>query len=217
MATNLSKPEDVTVINTVDPLVLASASPRRFEILRALGFEFDMVPADIDEEAFGDFEPPQLAVTLAEKKADAVGRLRPDACVVAADTVVALEGKSLGKPSSAAAAVAMLQTLSGRTHEVHTGVAVFAGGIIKSGVETSHVTIRQLSTSEIEAYVESGAAMDKAGAYGIQDAGLSPVESYSGSYLNVVGLPVKSLSQLLLDSGQIDAATSARLAGRDSL
>lgn len=217
MATNLSRPEREIAVTTASSLVLASASPRRAEILRLLGFEFDVIPADIDEESVHGLEPSKLAVALAEEKALAVSALRPDSCVIAADTVVEIDGVSLGKPASPGDAIAMLQKLSGRTHEVHTGIAVRVNDRTFSVTETSEVTMRELGTPEIKQYVESGAAMDKAGAYGIQDSGLSPVESHSGSYLNIVGLPVHPFAQLLLVANEIDVETSSVISTRDAL
>lgn len=206
----------VTNLRTKSPLLLASASPRRSAILRSLGLEFEVVPSDIDEEAVAVANPGQLAVKLAESKAETIGRLRPDSCVVAADTVVAFEEKSLGKPATEEEAAAMLRRLSGKSHEVHTGVSVRAGDRTQSGIETTHVQMRYLTPAEIEAYVCSGAAMDKAGAYGIQDTEFSPVESFTGSYLNVVGLPLGLLARLLLNVDQIDAETAAVIGRGDS-
>lgn len=217
MATNLSRPEREIVVTTASSLVLASASPRRAEILRMLGFEFDVVPADIDEESLHGLEPNQLAIALAEQKALIVSALRTGSCLIGADTVVEFDGVSLGKPSSPGDAIVMLQKLSGRNHEVHTGIAVRVNDRTFSVTETSEVTMRELGMREIEQYVESGAAMDKAGAYGIQDSGLSPVESHSGSYLNIVGLPVRSLAKLLLEANEIDEETSSVISTRDAL
>lgn len=217
MATNLSRPENAESLSTSSPLVLASASPRRSEIMRQLGFEFEVLPADIDEESLHGLEPVRLAVALANHKADAVSALRPGACVVAADTVVEFAGVSVGKPSSAGEAVSMLQSMSGKTHQVHTGIAVKVKSAVANGVETTEVKMRDLAPAEVEAYVRSGAAMDKAGAYGIQDAAFSPVESHSGSYLNVVGPPAALLARLLLEMGEIDSSVASVLGRRDSL
>ncbi len=216
MATYLSRQENAESLRTASPLVLASASPRRSEILRELGFEFGVVPANIDEDSLRGLAPDRLAGTLASKKAGSVSAVRPGSCVIAADTVVELDGISLGKPSDAAEAASMLDRLSGRTHLVHTGIAVRNGHLSLEGAETTEVKMRRLATAEVDAYARSGAAMDKAGAYGIQDEEFSPVESYSGSYLNVVGLPVGLFARLLLDAGEIDGSTAAELGRRDS-
>lgn len=200
---------------TLRPLVLASASPRRAAIMQSFGLEFTVAPADIDELAVPWQTPAELAQSLAESKALVVAGLCPDAVVVAADTVVELDGASLGKPERYADAVAMLTALSGRSHFVHTGIAARYGGTTQSGVETTEVKIRNLSHQEIEAYVNSGAPMDKAGAYGIQDAEFAPAESINGSYLNVVGLPPRLLTTLLLDAGAIDAVTAESIRRKD--
>ncbi len=213
MVTKLGKSMDAQIVSTAHPVVLASASPRRSAILRELAIQFEVVPADLDESKFQGVDPKQLALQLAESKAERVSRLKSDCCVIAADTVVAFEGRSLGKPEDANEAIAMLELLSGTTHEVHTGLAVRINGTVLSGVETTEVAMRNLESSEIEAYVASGAALDKAGAYGIQDANFSPVDSYRGSYSNVVGLPVALLARLLNESREIDSET-ASLMGR---
>ncbi len=212
----VEKPENTGRLRTRHQLVLASASPRRATILRDLGLEFEMIPADIDEESLSGLDPEPLAKRLAELKAEAVAGLGENHCVIAADTVVAFNGRSLGKPNSASHAVEMLRALSGQTHQVHTGVAVRSSDEIVSVVETTQVTMRKLTATEIEKYVQSGAAMDKAGAYGIQDAAFSPVESYRGSYLNVVGLPLRPLADLLLQTGSIDEPTASHLRRSDA-
>lgn len=189
-------------LSTVHSLILASGSPRRASILQRLGMEFEVLPSDVDEATMPGQRPDELALSLAESKALTVARLRPDAVVVAADTVVALDGVALGKPKDSVEAITMLKSLSGRSHKVHTGVAVQSGDVTRSGVETTEVRMRDLTDVEIEDFVRSGAAMDKAGAYGIQDREFSPVESFEGSYLNVVGLPVGLLANLLLAGGR---------------
>ena len=211
----VEKPEKTGRLRSRHQLVLASASPRRATILRDLGLEFEVIPSDIDEESLSELDPEMLARQLAELKADAVAGLAENRSVIAADTVVAFNGRSLGKPASTSDAVEMLRALSGQTHQVHTGVAVGWGDEIVSIVDTTAVTMRKLATAEIEEYVRSGAAMDKAGAYGIQDAEFSPVESYEGSYTNVVGLPVGALADLLLRIGEVDEATATRIRGSD--
>jgi septum formation protein len=202
-------------LSTVNPVVLASASPRRASILRGLGIEFEVLPADIDEAVMPGQPADELARSLAESKALAGAGFRTDAVIVAADTVVAFGGVPLGKPKDSAEAVAMLSSLSGRSHLVHTGVAVRSGGVTRSGIETTEVHMRNLTGSEIENYVRSGVAMDKAGAYGIQDE-LSPIESYKGSYLNVVGLPVGLLANLLFSAAEIDVETRGSIARSDA-
>jgi MAF protein len=134
-------------------------------------------------------------------KASTVSRLRPDAVVVGADTVVVFEGRTLGKPSGPAEAAQMLRDLRGREHQVITGVAVAGQGRVASAPEVTTVRLRPLSDQEIAVYVATGSPLDKAGAYGIQDGPLSPAAGYDGCYLNVVGLPLCVLSRLLRQAG----------------
>ncbi len=179
--------------------VLASASPRRAEILRAAGFAFDVVPAGVDENvAVGDQTPAGVAVQIAVSKARAVAALFPDTVVLAADTVVAADSGLLAKPDSSAEAREMLRMLRGQTHAVVTGVAVaYRGSVISDALQTL-VTFRTYTDNEADAYVATGASLDKAGAYGIQDRPFAPAASYDGCYLNVVGLPL-CLTLRLLD------------------
>jgi septum formation protein len=180
------------------PLVLASASPRRAALLRDLGVPFTLRPADV-EETVGEGEPPaRAAVRLAEAKARAAAG-PGNALVLGADTLVVLEGRPLGKPRDPAHARAMLLSLSGRDHEVVTGVALLRerdGGLV-SGVERSRVHFRELTEEDLRALVESGEAMDKAGAYGIQGLASLVVTRLDGDYTNVVGLPLGLLRRLI--------------------
>jgi MAF protein len=186
-------------------LVLASASPRRAEILRTARFEFEVVPAGVDETEGPNVAPADLAVRLASMKARAVAAHRPDAAVLAADTVVAMDGESLGKPSSPVQALEMLRRLRGREHAVITAVCLARQGRTLQGSVETGVRIRRFSQQEAEAYVSSGAPLDKAGAYGIQDRPFSPVASYDGCYLNVVGLPLCLSGALLRDAGLLSS------------
>lgn len=185
-------------------LTLASGSPRRTQILSDAGFQFDVAPAEIDEDAFlVDAEDFSKAVeVLALGKAESIAAGRPDEYVLGADTIVVLDGVVLGKPTSADQAHAMLRSLSGRSHEVITGVAII--NPVKEPhtkyVRTS-VIFRSLNDDEIANYVSSGSPFDKAGGYGIQDGSLAPVTSYDECYLNVVGLPMCTTSELLQQSG----------------
>lgn len=181
------------------PVILASASPRRRDLLRQVGLSFDIQPAgEAETEAPHGTSPPEYARQSAEAKATAVSRRRSEALVIGADTVVALDGRVLGKPESAAEARSMLEALSGRTHEVHTGVSLaYAGRPIVTAVETTRVTFRQLSDEQIDCYVATGEPMDKAGAYGIQGRGALLVEKVDGCYFNVVGLPLSRTSKML--------------------
>jgi septum formation protein len=181
------------------PIVLASSSPRRRELLALLGLSFEVSPANIDE-SWRNGEPPAAhAERLAREKSEAGAR--PGVAVVGADTIVVVDGAILGKPADAAEARVMLRRLSGREHEVFTGVAVGYEGRMASGVERTTVRFRSLDDATIAAYVETGEPMDKAGAYGIQGVGAMLVRSISGSYTNVVGLPLSETVDLLTRAG----------------
>lgn len=192
-------------------LVLASSSPRRADILSRMGLRFEIVTADVDERVRHGGPPANVAKRLAELKASSMSSFRPLDAVLAADTVVDVDGDILGKPADVEDARRMLWRLSGRTHEVHTGVAVAFGGAVESRVESTSVQFHELRSAEIERYVASGLTADKAGAYGIQDRGFSLVSGVRGSYWNVVGLPVLLTGALLLRAGAISADTAARL------
>ncbi|GEM_PF-111096 len=185
--------------------ILASASPRRLELIRALGFEAERIPADIDEDGIHGDTPEETAGMLARAKARAaLDNRSPDAgeIVIAADTMVVIDGETLGKPKDAAEAKAMLRRLSGRSHQVLTGVSVWdtAAGHGLSDVETTEVEFRALTDREIDDYVATGDPLDKAGAYGIQTGHL--VKEVRGSISNVAGLPMEMLQSMLemLDS-----------------
>ena len=183
-------------------LVLASQSPRRRDLLGQMGLEFDIISPQIDEDSFSNDDPVALVRTLSREKALAVaGTQDADTLVIAADTVVVLDGKTLGKPGDSAEAEAMLASLSGRTHRVCTGVTLCCGGRAVTDAEITHVTFRSLSPGEIRGYVSTGEPMDKAGAYGIQGLGALLVEGIRGDYFNVVGLPVCRLGRMLADFG----------------
>lgn len=184
------------------PVVLASASPRRQDLLRRFVATFEVVPAHLDEDALTCEDPAQTAARLAREKALAVFESRPDCLVIAGDTVVALPQDDdsyvqLAKPVDRADAVRMLTALSGRGHFVITGLALRWPNGFSCETERTQVVFRKLDQAEIEAYVDTGEPMDKAGAYGIQ-AGASPfIERIEGSWSNVVGLPVERLEDAL--------------------
>jgi len=183
-------------------LILASASPRRRELLACLGIPFEVTQPRIDEGAASG-RPERVARRLAVAKARAVAARQPGAAVLAADTVVAHRGTILGKPRDAAEAGAMLRRLRGRTHRVVTAVAVLPPRRRRALVEhtLTRVTMRRYTDEEIEASIARGDPFDKAGAYAIQDPRLAPVESYSGCYCNVVGLPLWTTVELLRRAG----------------
>lgn len=178
-------------------IVLASASPRRKFLLEQLGLDFEIIPADIDEHNISAPEPRDIAKNLAAQKARAVAsKLDFPAYVIAADTIVVLDGKILNKPVDTADAKRMLQTLSGHTHTVYSGVTVLdvPGNRAIEDVQATKVTFRELNEAEIDAYVATGSPLDKAGAYGIQDDfGAVFVSHIEGCYYNIVGLPLEML------------------------
>jgi septum formation protein len=181
-------------------LVLASASPRRAQLLRMLGLEIETVPADVDETWRAGEEPGAHAQRLAGEKALAIAARHPDAVIIGSDTVVAVDGDVLGKPRDAADAVHMLQRLRGREHEVATGIAVWRGEL-HSGVERVRVRFRAYDEATARAYAATGEGMDKAGAYGIQGFGATLVEGIAGDYFAVMGLPIVRTMQLLERAG----------------
>jgi septum formation protein len=182
-------------------LVLASASPRRAELLRAAGFDFVVKAVTIDEVPFAEENARALVSRLAAAKARAVSGTEPGDVIVAADTVVVVDDDILGKPQDDRDATAMLRQLSGRTHQVLTGVVVRHGDHLATSVEETHVSFAALGPSEIAWYVASGEPRDKAGAYGIQGLASRFVERIDGSYANVVGLPVSTLHRMLREAG----------------
>jgi septum formation protein len=175
-------------------LVLASSSPRRAALLRAAGYEFDVRPGALEEWPYAGGDPAGYAESLARAKA--AGGVRDDV-VVGADTIVVLDGSVLGKPANAEDAATMLRRLSGRTHEVVTGVAVRHGGSLRSGHARSRVTLRVLEEDEIRAYVDTGEPLDKAGAYAYQGIAARFVTRLEGDSDTVVGLPLALLRDLL--------------------
>lgn len=176
-------------------LVLASSSPRRAEVLRTLGLDFRVEPPELDEEILSGEPPSDTVERLARRKAATAAR--PDALALGADTLVALDGEVLGKPPDRAGTEAMLRSLSGRTHRVHTGVAVASPERTESGVRTTRVRFRALTADEISEYAATDEPADKAGAYGIQGMGASLVEAIEGDYFAVMGLPVSLTLELL--------------------
>lgn len=188
------------VFRTVEHLILASASPRRREMLHSVGLHFDIIPSHIVEEAFERFGPSDAAVDWAQRKARAVGEAQPGAWVLAADTIVVLDDEILGKPQSVEDAFSMLERLSGKVHKVITGICLLQRDLnfCRTDQVETEVRFKRLSLAEIRAYIRTEEPYDKAGAYGIQGMGSFMVESVYGSYTNVVGLPLcKTLSWLL--------------------
>ena len=194
-------------------LVLASASPRRQEILRNAGIPFSVQAADIDETPLKDELPRDCAERLAREKALAVWRMRPRDMVLGADTIVVVDGAILGKPVDGDDAARMLRLLSGRVHQVTTGVCVVGGRgdsqltssepETRTASETTSVTMNELSDAEIREYVATGEPMDKAGAYAIQGMAARWIPRIEGDYSNVVGLPMALVYSMLRERGTV--------------
>jgi septum formation protein len=178
-------------------LLLASASPRRADLLKAAGIPFDVLAVHVAESRLGDETPDTHVRRLAEAKAREALLRRPGAVALGADTVVVVEGRILGKPRDAADARSMLRSLSGRAHEVWTGVALLSASTAAVDVECTRVWFSALTDDDIDWYVGSGEPMDKAGAYAIQGLASRFIERIDGSYANVVGLPVALVYRLL--------------------
>ena len=182
-------------------IVLASASPRRALLLQMLGFDFTTAEPNVDESPLAGEAAPELVVRLACAKAEAVQPDFPDALLIAADTTVACDGAILGKPQDNAEALAMLRTLSGRQHQVFTGLAMRWRQAQFTYVESSSVTMPEHPDALLRAYLASGEAMGKAGAYGIQGRGGVLVSSITGDFYNVMGLPLQALWQGFCELG----------------
>ena len=178
-------------------LILASASPRRRELLLASGFECEILPVPVDERRLDAEQPAQYVERLARQKAAAAVERVPDAYVLGADTVVVQGADILGKPADAENAAAMLRRLSGRAHDVFTGVALAWPGGIVADVDRTRVWMNALTEKDIAAYLATGEPFDKAGAYAIQGWAARFIPRIEGSYSNVVGLPVALVVQLL--------------------
>ena len=184
-------------------LILASASPRRVELLTAAGFTFDVMPADVDETPIVGEPAATYTLRVARAKARRVAGLKraaglkEDAVVLGADTEVVADGRILGKPSTAAHAAEMLRLLSGRTHEVMTAVVVAAGEDELTQIVTTRVRVKPLADHEIAEYIRTGEPMGKAGAYGIQGYAARFIDHIEGSWSNVVGLPIHAVHELL--------------------
>ena len=180
-------------------IILASASPRRRELMELAGYDFEVICADIVEAVPENVQPQEVVMSLALQKAQAVAAENEDAVVVGSDTVVALDGKILGKPHSESEACEMLRLLSGRTHKVFTGVTVVGDGKEKSFFDETNVEFYPLGEDEIKKSVATGEPMDKAGAYGIQGKGSVLVKKINGDFFNVMGLPIAKLYREMSD------------------
>jgi septum formation protein len=185
-------------------LILASASPRRAELLRAAGYEFDIVVADVDERARDGETPAEYVRRLAAEKSAAAMTLDGELVVLGADTTVVVDGEILGKPRDDGEAAAMLRRLAGRRHEVLTGVSIRRGAHEVGRVESTAVWFSPLTTEDIAWYVASGEGRDKAGGYAIQGLASRFIPRIDGSHANVVGLPVSTVADLLAEIRQLD-------------
>ncbi len=185
------------------PLILASASPRRRELLASLGVPFEIIPAPIAEHEDPASDPREMVARNSALKADWVAVRRPEALVLGADTTVFLDGHALNKPGDAAEARAMLRRLSGRTHTVFTGLALrrVADNLRLEDCASSEVTFRVLDDTLIEDYLGRVHTLDKAGGYAIQEHGNIIVSGHTGSRTNIIGLPLENVKQLLVRSG----------------
>lgn len=182
-------------------IVLASSSPRRIELLKTAGLDFIVCPAQGEEYLDPGLEPEDAAVEVARAKALEIAARFPEACVIGADTIVAAGGEILGKPKDKAQAAAMLRLLSGQSHVVLTGVCLLKGSAEQSFCQKTEVEFYPLTDDEINAYVDSGEPMDKAGAYGIQGLGCVLVKGIRGDYFNVMGFPVARVVRALRSLG----------------
>ena len=181
-------------------IILASQSPRRRELLGQLGLTFRTHVSDVDEGDTGTTDPAEMVEILSQRKAAAVRAAEgPEPLIIAADTVVALDGTILGKPADPEDAISMLEMLSGKVNCVYTGVSVVRGDLQETRHACTRVRFRTLSQEEIRAYVATGEPLDKAGAYGIQGKGALLVEEIHGDYSNVVGLPLCLLGRILAE------------------
>jgi len=182
------------------PVILASGSPRRRELLQQMRLSFTIISPDVDEHSELT-TPDALVELLSRRKAEAVALTHPEAVVIAADTVVVLDGLILGKPADADDARRMLTMLSDRTHCVYTGFTVRQGDHTETRSVCTEVTFRPLTALEIDAYIANGEPLDKAGAYGIQGLGGLFISRLEGDYYNVIGLPICPLGQVLVSFG----------------
>ncbi len=178
-------------------IILASKSPRRRELIAKLFPEFSVITVEVDETLSEGVHPKEGVGLLAVRKGEAVALEHPEALVISSDTLVEKDGKALGKPSDEGDAFEMLKQLSGCSHNVHTGVAVHYKDAVLFGVDTTEVTFKTLTDSQIKEYIASGEPMDKAGAYGIQGLGGAFVAEYKGNYDTVVGLSLSLVESLV--------------------
>jgi len=186
------------------PLILASSSPRRRELLERLHIPIEIHPADVDETPRKNEHAKNMVLRLAKDKAVKVSKEFPNRWVLASDTTVALDGKPIGKPTSASDAKRTLKTIRGKRHQVYTAICLQNGKKIYALVDTTDVILRRMTDKEIAWYVKTGEPMDKAGSYAIQGVGGLFVKGIKGSYSNVMGLPVEKTAELLKTTRLLD-------------
>jgi septum formation protein len=197
-----------SIFRNLEPLILASGSPRRKDLLQSVGLTFEVIESGVEETGCSAGSPDSLVKRWAQEKALAVSRVRPDCWVLGADTIVVLGERIFGKPNGPEEASAMLRDLSGRAHEVVSGLCLAHGGkgVLRVDSVTTRVHFKPLAEAEIAAYIHTGEPMDKAGAYGIQGMGAFLVRSVQGSYTSVVGLPLCETLEWLLHERVISPA-----------
>ena len=183
-------------------IVLASKSPRRIELLRGLGWKFDIIPSQKAEHIDEHLAPKDIAMALSLQKAEDIATKASSSWVIGADTIVVINNRVLGKPKDELDAITMLESLEGKTHEVFTGVTVVSpDGKALTKYARSLVTMKHLTRQEIKSYIACGESMDKAGAYAIQGKGTLLISSIEGDYFNIVGLPLELLSSMFAELG----------------
>ncbi len=183
-------------------LILASQSPRRIELLKAEGYSFNVIPASIEETIDPRLSPQKNVLAIARKKAQKIHEKHQNHFVLGADTIVVLEGNIIGKPGDSKDANKILNHLNGKEHEVMTAISfIDSKGKLFEEVEISKVRIKTLTQEIIDSYIKTGEPLDKAGAYAIQGKGASLVESWSGSYSNIIGLPIEMVKKILQNHG----------------
>ena len=190
-------------VNDGDSIVLASESTRRVDILRTLGISFSIIPPDIDETKLKDETPQEFVARISYEKANKVGQHFPDKWVIAADTIVVLKGKVLGKPKNERDAFNMLRNLRGKWHKVITGYCVLnlLKNVVYRDIVETKVFVRHMTDDEITRYIKTSEPMGKAGSYAVQGKGGYMVKEIKGSYTNVVGLPICEIAEALLSLG----------------
>ena len=193
-------------------IILASSSPRRSELLEMLKVSFEKKPSSVDEKTTFHEKPEQIVMGLSFEKAFQIAQLEPDAIVIGSDTIVYLD-EVLGKPENKSDAYNMLKKLSGKTHDVYTGVAVVCESrkIKRVDYVKTEVVFNNLTDAEIHAYIETGEPLDKAGAYGIQGQGALLVNQIQGDYFSVMGLPLSKLNEIMIDEFRINLLTKEGL------